>query len=159
MSCAICEKRPPKRFCPAKGEKICAICCGEGREVAIDCPIDCSYLIAAHRYEDEHRKPTPREEFPYPDLQFPVDFVYEKWPVVAGLGGTIHRFQLENKELNDAESLLAYKRSRKRIARSELEFIMSGRPMPRSRVRCMDSSRHSCRSLRKKSRLVQASRR
>jgi cytidylate kinase len=28
MSCAICEKRPPKRFCPAKGEKICAICCG-----------------------------------------------------------------------------------------------------------------------------------
>jgi hypothetical protein len=107
MSCAICEKRPPRRFCPAKGEKICAICCGEGREVTIDCPIDCSYLIAAHRYEGEHRKPTPREEFPHPEVQFPVDFVYEKWPVVAGLGGTIHRFHVENKELNDAAILAA----------------------------------------------------
>ena len=100
--CAICGKRPAKRFCPAKGEKICAICCGEEREVTIDCPTDCAYLIAAHRYEAEHRKPIPAEEFPYRDVHFPVDFVYERWPVVAGLGGTIHRFQVENKELNDA---------------------------------------------------------
>ena len=107
MSCTICEKRPPKRFCPAKGEKICAVCCGEGREVTIDCPVDCSYLIAAYRYEAEHRKPAPREEFPYPDIQFPVDFVYEKWPVVTGVGGTIHRFHFENKELNDAAALAA----------------------------------------------------
>jgi hypothetical protein len=107
MRCAICEKRQAKRFCPAKGEKICAICCGEGREVTIECPIDCSYLIAAHRYETEHRKATPREEFPYPDIQFPVDFVYERWPVVAGLSGTILRFQLENKELNDVAILAA----------------------------------------------------
>jgi hypothetical protein len=107
MLCSICGKRPPKRFCPAKGEKICAICCGEGREVAIDCPIDCPYLIAAHRYEVEHRKPTPRE-FPYAGVEFPVDFVYERWPVVAGLGGTILRFQLDNKELNDAAVLAAF---------------------------------------------------
>ena len=57
MSCAICEKRPPKRYCPAKGEKICAICCGREREVTIDCPSDCPHLTAAHRYEAEHRKP------------------------------------------------------------------------------------------------------
>ncbi len=107
MSCPICEKRPPKRFCPAKGEKICAICCGEGREVTIDCPMDCSYLISAHRYEAEHRKPIPAEEFPYRDLQFPVDFVYERWPVVAGLGGAIHRFRMEHKELNDAAAISA----------------------------------------------------
>ncbi|MGH9745810.1 MAG: hypothetical protein ACRD59_06835 [Candidatus Acidiferrales bacterium] len=107
MSCAICEKRPPKRFCPAKGEKICAVCCGEGREVTIDCPTDCSYLISAHRYEAEHRKPLPQDAFPYRDVQFPVEFVYERWPVVAGLGGTLHRFQLENKELNDVAALAA----------------------------------------------------
>jgi hypothetical protein len=106
MSCPICERRPPKRFCPAKGEKICAICCGEGREVTIDCPIDCSYLIAAHRYEAEHRKPI-EGEFPYRDVQFPVDFVYERWPVVAGIGATVHRFQLEHKELHDADVLAA----------------------------------------------------
>lgn len=107
MTCTICEKRPAKRFCPAKGEKICAICCGEGREVTIDCPIDCSYLIAAHRYEAEHRKPIPADEFPYRDVQFPIDFVYQRWPVVAGLGATIHRFQAENKELHDRDVLAA----------------------------------------------------
>src|ERR1700690_1409490 len=107
MSCAICEKRPPKRFCPAKGEKICAVCCGEGREVTIDCPIDCSYLISAHRYEAEHRKALPREAIPYRDTQFPVDFVYERWPVVAALGGMIHRFQVAHKELIDAAVLAA----------------------------------------------------
>jgi hypothetical protein len=105
MSCAICQKRPPKRFCPAKGEKICAICCGEEREVTIDCPADCSYLIAAHRYEAEHRKPIPPGEFPYRDVQFPVDFVYERWPVVAGVGSAIHQFQIHNKDLSDGEVL------------------------------------------------------
>jgi hypothetical protein len=107
MSCPICEKRPSKRFCPAKGEKICAICCGEGREVTIDCPIDCSYLVAAHRYEAEHRNPPSADDFPYRDVQFPADFVYERWPVVAGIGATIHRFQAEHKELHDAEVLAA----------------------------------------------------
>jgi hypothetical protein len=102
MSCAICEKRPPKRFCPAKGEKICPVCCGREREVTIDCPSDCPYLIAGHRYEAEHRKPIPAEEFPYRDLQVPPDFVYERWPVVTGIATTILNFQIQNKDLHDS---------------------------------------------------------
>lgn len=107
MICPICEKRPAKRFCPAKGEKICAICCGREREVTIDCPSDCAYLITAHRYEAEHRKPIPPDEFPYRDIEFPVEFVYDRWPVVAGLAGTIIAFQIQNKETNDATARLA----------------------------------------------------
>jgi len=107
MSCPICEKRPPKRFCPAKGEKICAVCCGREREVTIDCPSDCSHLLAAHRYEAEHRKPIPAEEFPYRDIQVSVDFVYERWPVITGLATTILGFQIQNKELNDAAAYAA----------------------------------------------------
>lgn len=107
MFCPICEKRPPKRFCPAKGEKICAICCGAGREVTIDCPTDCSYLIAAHRYEAEHRKPLSADEFPYREVEFPVEFVYERWPVVAGMSAAILRFQSEHRELNDHACELA----------------------------------------------------
>jgi hypothetical protein len=102
MSCPICEKRRPERYCPAKGEKICAVCCGREREVTIDCPSDCSYLIAAHRYEREHRKPLPPEEFPYRDIEFSVDFVYERWPVVAGIAAAILGFHTQNKDLNDA---------------------------------------------------------
>lgn len=102
MSCPICEKRPPKRSCPAKGEKICAICCGAGREITIDCPADCNYLIAAHRYEAEHRQPLPAEDFPYKEVEFAVEFVYEHWPVITGIAGTILRFQTEHRDTSDA---------------------------------------------------------
>jgi hypothetical protein len=101
MSCAICEKRPPKRYCPAKGEKICAICCGREREVTIDCPSDCPHLTAAHRYEAEHRKPLSAEEYPYRAISVREDFVYERWPVITGFAATILNFQIQHKDLND----------------------------------------------------------
>ncbi len=101
MSCAICEKRPPKRYCPAKGEKICANCCGREREVTIDCLPDCPHLIAAHRYEAEHRKPLSADDYPYRDVQVREEFVYERWPVITGLAGTILNFQIQHKDLND----------------------------------------------------------
>jgi hypothetical protein len=104
MACPICEKRPPKRFCPAKGEKICAICCGKEREVTIDCPSDCAYLISAHRYEAEHRKALPAEDFPYSDISFPPDFVYERWPVVSNAAQAILGFQVEHRELHDSDA-------------------------------------------------------
>jgi len=75
VSCPICEKRKSARFCPAKGEKICAVCCGTEREVTIDCPSDCSYLVAAHRYEDEHRRSLPANT-PLLDEKIPQDIVY-----------------------------------------------------------------------------------
>ncbi len=107
MSCPICEKRKPKRFCPAKGEKICAVCCGIEREVTIDCPSECPYLIAARRYEDEHRKPIAPEQVPYPDVQFPSDLIHERAAVLSGLGYSILQFGAENRSLNDAEVLEA----------------------------------------------------
>ena len=107
MACPICEKRPPKRFCPAKGEKICAICCGQEREVTIDCLLDCTYLIAAHRYEADHRKPVPVEEFAYPDLEVAPDFVYRHWPVIDGLAHAILAFQARDKNLSDPAAMQA----------------------------------------------------
>jgi len=101
MSCAICEKRPPKRYCPAKGEKICAICCGREREVTIDCQSDCPHLIAARRYEAEHRKPLTGEEYPYREVVVREDFVYERWPVIIGIASTILDFQTHHRDLTD----------------------------------------------------------
>src|ERR1700686_4430060 len=86
--CPLCGKRPPERFCPAKGEKICAICCGTEREVTLDCPADCSYLIASHRYEQEHRKPLPESEIPFPDTKFSPNLVYERQSLLSGLAYT-----------------------------------------------------------------------
>ena len=53
VSCPICEIRKEKRFCPAVHGRICAQCCGEQREVTLDCPSDCPYLRQAR----EHEKP------------------------------------------------------------------------------------------------------
>ncbi len=107
MACPICNKRKPGRFCPAKGEKICAVCCGTEREVTIDCPADCGYLVAAHRYEDEHRKPIPPEEVPFADVHFSSDLIHERRPVVSGLAFTILKFAAAQPSLADADALAA----------------------------------------------------
>jgi hypothetical protein len=107
MSCHICEKRPPKRFCPAKGEKICSVCCGREREVTIDCTPDCPHLITAHRYEAEHRKAISAADLPYRDIQVRPDFVYEHWDVIGGLATSILEFQGYNKELTDSATVSA----------------------------------------------------
>ncbi len=107
MTCPICQKRKAARFCPAKGEKICAVCCGTGREVTIDCPSDCGYLLAAHRYEDEHPRPVSTEQVPFPDVRFSTDLIHERRPVVSGLAYTILRFAAKERALTDADALTA----------------------------------------------------
>lgn len=107
MSCPLCAKRKPERFCPAKGEKICAVCCGTEREVSIDCPTSCSHLVAAHRYEDEHRKPLPDGEWPSPDVEISPDFLREREQVIVGLVQTIVRCAAERASLVDADLLAA----------------------------------------------------
>jgi hypothetical protein len=105
--CPICGKRKPDRFCPAKGEKICAVCCGREREVTIDCPSDCAYLRAARRYEIEHPKPLPPEEVPFPDVEFPIHLVEERSDLIAGLAYRLLKFVDEHGALNDAEVFTA----------------------------------------------------
>ncbi len=91
MSCPICEKRKAARFCPAKGEKICAVCCGTEREVTIDCPSDCAYLLAAHRYENEHQRSLPADT-PLLDEKIPQDIIYTHQQLMAALAFSIAKF-------------------------------------------------------------------
>ncbi len=106
MSCPICEKRKPERFCPAKGEKICAVCCGTGREVTIDCPSDCLYLVAAHRYEDGHQRSLPADA-PLLDEKVPQDIVYTHQQLMAALAFSIAKFCAIQPAAVDADVLAA----------------------------------------------------
>jgi hypothetical protein len=106
VSCPICEKRKAVRFCPAKGEKICAVCCGREREVTIDCPVDCSYLIAAHRYEDEHPRAIPVDT-PLLDVKVPSDMIHTHQQLVAALAFTIAKFCASHPDVTDAEVMIA----------------------------------------------------
>jgi hypothetical protein len=91
VSCPICEKRKAARFCPAKAEKICAVCCGTEREVTIDCPADCAYLVAAHRYENEHQRSIPADT-PLLEEKIPQDIVYTHQQLMAALAFAIAKF-------------------------------------------------------------------
>lgn len=91
MSCPICEKRRAERFCPAKAEKICSVCCGKEREVTIDCPSDCTYLISAHRYESEHPRDIPADT-PLLEETIPKDVAHTHQQLMAALAFSIAKF-------------------------------------------------------------------
>jgi hypothetical protein len=106
VSCPICAKRKAERFCPAKGEKICAVCCGTEREVSINCPSDCSYLIAAHRYENEHRRSIPADT-PLLEEKIPQDTVYAHQQLMSALAFSIAKFCAVQPTATDPDVLAA----------------------------------------------------
>jgi hypothetical protein len=105
--CPICERRRAERYCPAKGEKICAIDCGTEREVSIDCPVDCAHLLAARRWEQEHPKPLAESEIPFPDVSFPAELIRARQEVMSGIGYTVTVYAREHPSLTDSEVLAA----------------------------------------------------
>jgi hypothetical protein len=106
VSCPICAKRKAERFCPAKGEKICAVCCGTEREVSINCPSDCSYLIAAHRYENKHRRSIPADT-PLLEEKIPQDTVYAHQQLMSALAFSIAKFCAVQPTATDPDVLAA----------------------------------------------------
>ena len=105
--CPICNKRRAERYCPAKGEKICAIDCGTEREVTIDCPSDCAYLVAAHRWEQSHPKPLAEGEVPFPDESFPADLIHTRQAVLSALGYTVLLYATDQRSLVDSDVFTA----------------------------------------------------
>jgi hypothetical protein len=105
--CPICNKRRAERYCPAKDEKICAIDCGIEREVTIDCPADCAYLVAAHRWEQSHPKPLVESDVPFPDVSFPPDLIHTRQAVLSGLGYTVLIYAADQRTLYDADVFTA----------------------------------------------------
>jgi hypothetical protein len=106
-SCPLCSKRRTERFCPAQGEKICAVCCGIERERTLDCPADCAYLITAHRYEQEHRPPLAPADMPFPGVEVSRDLIYEQQSLINGLAHALVKFSDEQRALTDPGALAA----------------------------------------------------
>jgi len=91
VACPICQKRKAERFCPAKAEKICAVCCGTEREVTLDCPSDCGYLLAAHRYEERHPRPIPADT-PLLDVRLASDLVHRHPQFLSAIAFAVAKF-------------------------------------------------------------------
>jgi hypothetical protein len=106
VNCPICQKRKPGRFCPAKAEKICAVCCGTEREVTIDCPSDCGYLLSSHRYENEHPRNLPQET-PLLDVRIGQDVIHVQGQFLSAMAFTIAKFCSQQPSATDPDVLAA----------------------------------------------------
>lgn len=85
MSCPLCQERKEKRFCPAVHERICAQCCGEQREVTLDCPSDCSYLQQARQHEKARAGEDLERNTLFPAVEISEQFLYEHEHLIVGL--------------------------------------------------------------------------
>jgi len=104
--CPICQKRKAERFCPAKAEKICAVCCGTEREVTLDCPSDCAYLLAAHRYEDQHPRQIPSDT-PLLDVRLAPDLVRLHPQFLSAIAFAVAKFCATEPAATDLDVLAA----------------------------------------------------
>jgi hypothetical protein len=107
LSCAICEIRKEKRFCPAVHGRICPQCCGEQREVTLDCPSDCPYLMQAR----EHEKPRPADQIDpaglFLQVEVPDQFMYEREHLLMGLTFALAKAARADRSLNDQDLIAA----------------------------------------------------
>ncbi len=125
MSCAICEKRKEKRFCPAVHGRICSQCCGEQREVTLDCPSDCVYLQQAR----EHEKPRSIEELDqaalFPKVEIGDQFLYEQEHLILGLSYALAKSARIDHGVRDVDliaALSALARNYETLANSGLHY-------------------------------------
>ena len=107
MACPICEIRAEKRFCPAVHGRICPQCCGEQREVTLDCPSDCPYLVQAR----EHEKPRTADQIDpaglFLDVEVSDQFMYEKEHLLMGLTYALAKAARTDRSLYDQDLIAA----------------------------------------------------
>jgi hypothetical protein len=104
--CPICNKRKAKRLCPARAESICSICCGEQREITIDCPSDCLHLVAS-RQNDLSRMRIDWAKVPFPEAKFDRNFAATHGPLLFHLDRAICQFAADHRQVVDSDVLAA----------------------------------------------------
>lgn len=103
MSCAICERRKEKRFCPAVHGRICPQCCGEQREVTLDCPSDCVYLQQAREHEKPRAASALDQSLLFPQIEISEQFIYEQEHLIVGLSYALSNAAKKDHSLNDGD--------------------------------------------------------
>ena len=103
MSCAICETRREKRFCPAIHGRICPQCCGEQREVTLDCPSDCVYLRQARVHEKPRSISDLDQAALFPQVEISRQFLNEHEHLILGLYFALAKSARANLQVNDMD--------------------------------------------------------
>jgi hypothetical protein len=107
LSCAICEVRKEKRFCPAVHGRICPQCCGEQREVTLDCPSECPYLQQAREHERLRASAEIDPAGLFLDVEVAEPFVYEHEHLLMGLSFALSKSTRGDRALADRDLIAA----------------------------------------------------
>jgi hypothetical protein len=107
MPCSICNTRKEKRFCPAVHGRICPQCCGEQREVRLECPSDCVYLQQAREHEKPRSLVDIDQSALFPNVEIGQAFLYEQEHLILGLSYALAKSARTDRGVRDADVIAA----------------------------------------------------
>jgi len=94
--------------------KICPQCCGEQREVTLDCPGECPYLQQAREHaKAQNERPGERDrealfpEIEIPNVEIPEQFLYEREELILGLSFALAKSARADRSLTDRDLIAA----------------------------------------------------
>jgi hypothetical protein len=125
LACTICEKRKEKRFCPAVHGRICPQCCGEQREITLDCPAECVYLQQAHAHEKPRSVAALDPATMFPNVQIGDRFLYEQEHLLLGVSYALAKSARADRGVRDADligALTSLAKSYQTLASSGLHY-------------------------------------
>src|SRR6266404_2028043 len=101
MKCKICNIRKPRRYCPGVSGEICSLCCGTEREVTVNCPHDCEYLMEARI----HEKPPDMDpaQIPNRDIRITEEFIESHEPLITFFCAALMRSVLDAPSVIDSD--------------------------------------------------------
>lgn len=97
--CHLCQRRAPRRYCPALERDICSMCCGTEREQSIGCPLECEHLRDA-RYHERLPELDPKS-MPNPEIELTDRFLDDHKDLAVVLGRMLFVAAIETQGVVD----------------------------------------------------------
>jgi len=107
LACSLCNIRKEKRFCPAVHGRICAQCCGEQREVSLDCPSECVYLQQAREHEKPRAVAELDQQSLFPNVEIGQPFLYEQEHLIVGVSYALAKSARADRGIRDSDLIAA----------------------------------------------------
>jgi len=129
--CPRCNTRKSKRSCPALGQSLCTLCCGQIREKEVHCPSDCAFLSKHRSYQE--KRIIEKKHSPQKDLSSEEHLLKDErmaW-LAFNIEAPLKKYAEQTPSFNDRGALLALEYAREKIAKGRGLILMpeqSGKP-------------------------------
>jgi hypothetical protein len=128
--CVKCDKRKGKRHCPALGQMICNLCCGQFREKEIPCPPSCSFLAQHKPYQDQRILERTHAKRPSASAH-ELDILSDErlaW-LAFNIELPIAQIARKDNSLVDRDVLVAIEYAREKVEKEKGLLIIPGEPL------------------------------